>query len=236
MKINVEIAEKRFAHFNRLIFKGKLKPVPILLSRTRTKIGACHFTRVKNLTGTAYTDFNLRFSVMFDLKPREWDDIIIHEMIHYYIGVNGYRDTSPHGKLFKQLMNDINKKFGRNVTISHRNDKAATADAAGQPASRPLLPAVKHRYRFVAVATCHDGRHGYKVLPAVYESIVKYYRAASGDPNIAKVELFQSNNDYFGLYPSSAALKIYYFKEGDYEKMMVGAVPMVIDEHSVHKA
>lgn len=227
MKITVYIAEKRFAHFNRLIFKGKLKPVPIQLSHGRRQVGACYFKTERTLAGIKQTDFNLRFSTVYDLKPREWDDIIIHEMIHYYIGVNGYHDTAPHGKLFKQLMNEINEKFGRNVTISAKTSSGKAEETNGTKAvvSRPP---VKHRYRFVAILTYKDGRRGFKVLPSVYKSIVKYCTVAASSSEFDKVDLYQSCNDFFGRYPSSAALKVYSFPEGEYEKVMEGAVPMVI--------
>ncbi len=227
MKITVYIAEKRFAHFNRLIFKGKLKPVPIQLSHGRSQIGSCYFNKEHTPTGIKLTNFNLRFSTIYDLKPREWDDIIIHEMIHYFIGVNGYRDTAPHGKLFKQLMNEINEKFGRNVTISAKISSGKTEETNGTKAvvSRPP---VKHRFRFVAILTYKDGSRGFKVLPSVYKSIVKYCTVAGASSEFDKVELFQSSNDFFGRYPSSAALKVYSFSEGEYEKVMEGAVPMVI--------
>lgn len=235
MKINVQIAEKRFAHFNRLIFKGELPPVPILLSRGRTRIGSCHSTAHRTPTGVVRTDFNLRFSTAYDLKPREWDDIIIHEMIHYYIGVNGYRDTSPHGELFKHFMNEINAKFGRNITISARFAGAKDSDSASQTPSISR-PAVKHRYRFVAILSFHDGKQGFKVLPAVYKSVVKYVSAAKRVNEVKAVELYQSCNDFFASFPSSSALKVHLFDEGEYEKVMEGAIRMVILPHIICKA
>lgn len=156
-------------------------------------------------------------------------------MIHYYIGVNGYRDTSPHGKLFKQLMNEINEKFGRNVTISAKTYSGSTDEATGTKAVVPR-PVVKHRYRFVAILTYKDGHRGFKVLPAVYKSIMKYYSVVAASSQFDKVELYQSNNDFFGRYPSSAALKVYDFKEGVYEEVIKRAVPMVITPGRIYAA
>ena len=233
MKMTVEIAEKRFAHFNRLIFKGKLPPVPIALSRGRTRVGSCHFIENRTWGSVKRSDFSLRFSTAFDLKPHEWDDVIIHEMIHYYIGVNALRDTSSHGKLFKQLMNGINAKFGRNVTITH-STKTDGSPVYGDNSGSSSLPAVKHRYRMVAVMTFKDGKKGFKVLPRVYNTIVKYVSAAKNDPKVASVELYQAPNDFFGHYPSSGALRVYSFEEGTYEKVMEGAVCMAIENNVIH--
>ena len=54
------------------------------------------------------------------MDERLLEDTIIHEMIHYHILSNQLQDTSAHGKLFRKMMDDINARFGRNVTISHK--------------------------------------------------------------------------------------------------------------------
>ena len=44
-------------------------------------------------------------------------------MIHYYIMSNQMQDTAPHGKLFIARMQEINRKFNRNLSVTHRTTK-----------------------------------------------------------------------------------------------------------------
>lgn len=50
------------------------------------------------------------------------DSVLVHEMIHQYIIQNGYKDTSAHGRLFRDFMNRINTYFpGRlQITVSYK--------------------------------------------------------------------------------------------------------------------
>lgn len=55
-----------------------------------------------------------------DLPEELVEDTILHEMIHYYIAFNQWRDTSTHGQLFRREMKRINEKGGRHISISYR--------------------------------------------------------------------------------------------------------------------
>lgn len=64
-----------------------------------------------------------------ELSEDEIEDTIIHEMIHYYIGYNQLEDTSAHGAIFQQVMNAINEKYGRHLSISHKSSKSQKEQA-----------------------------------------------------------------------------------------------------------
>lgn len=112
----------RFDEFNARFFAGALPPVPIKLSNARTFLGKLTFTkRRKWLFGEwTYSNFVLRINTRFDLPEQLIEDTILHEMIHYYIAVNQLRDTSTHGRLFRQEMKRINVEGNRHITISYR--------------------------------------------------------------------------------------------------------------------
>ena len=113
--------EAKFDEFNKLIFSGELPKIPILLGSATRVIGSFTYRVHKNFWGKkAYSDLKLRFSTKFDLPENELQDVIIHEMIHYYIHFKNLKDRSAHGPLFKNLMNQINKNFGRNISIRHK--------------------------------------------------------------------------------------------------------------------
>ena len=124
MKATVEYIEKKFEEFNRQMFAGKLPKLSIELSNAKTFLGQCAFKKRLTVFGKVKLyDFRMRISTRFDLTEREIEDTIIHEMIHYYIGVNNLKDTSAHGQLFRQMMNSINERYGRSLTISHKVTK-----------------------------------------------------------------------------------------------------------------
>lgn len=127
MTPTVEYVESKIKFFNDLVFGSCLPPIPVKLSRARTYLGRVQFRVRRNLFGrvTGCTDFLMRISVAYDFPERELEDVILHEMIHYYIAWKGLRDKSAHGPLFRSYMNRINRDFGRNVRISY---KAAQTD------------------------------------------------------------------------------------------------------------
>lgn len=52
-----------------------------------------------------------------DFNTRFLDSVLVHEMMHQYIIQNGIKDTSTHGKVFKELMSRINEAFREELLI-----------------------------------------------------------------------------------------------------------------------
>ena len=124
MRPTIDYIRLKFNEFNRLCFEGKLKPVPFKLSRARSFLGAISHKRKRQHDGTwYYYDFVFKISNVFDLPEDVVEDTILHEMIHYYIVSNQMQDTSPHGQIFREKMNEINKKFKRNISVTHKITK-----------------------------------------------------------------------------------------------------------------
>jgi len=152
-------------------------------------------------------DFRLRISIRLDLPENEVEDTIIHEMIHYYIHFNGIKDTSAHGKVFRQMMNDINQRFGRNITITHKST----------PEQKQQLAETRKRWHVVAVVRFHDGRSGIKVIPRIRQRIVGYRNGVLMSREIKSVDFFITNDPYFNVFPSSSALKVHILDASEYE-------------------
>lgn len=220
MKPTIPYIEKKFEEFNQQMFAGKLPKLPIELSRAKTFLGVCAFKKRRTLLGkTVRYDFRLRISTHFDLLESEVEDTIIHEMIHYYIGVNQLKDTSTHGVLFRQMMNEINEKFGRNVTVSHKNtDVQAEASAD-----------TKVRWRVIAVVSFDDGKKGIKVLPKVMPTIRRYCNNVRHGKGVTKVDLYLSNNPFFNRYPSSGAFKVYFLEASAIDEQLSSAQRFITD-------
>ena len=220
MKATIPYVEKRFEEFNQLMFDGQLPKPPIELSNAKTFLGLCVYKKKRILFGTTVCyDFKLRISTRIDLAEAEVEDIIIHEMIHYYIAYKGLHDTSSHGRVFRQIMNTINEKFGRHIKISHKLTRE----------EKEQLYDTKRRWRVVAYVTFNDGRTGIKVLPRIAHRIVNYCDVVGQDSKVQSIELYMTNNPFFNRYPSSSAFRVHYIDRADAEKHLYGAERLLCD-------
>ena len=121
MQITLNFITNRFEEYNRLMFGGVLPPLPIKLGRARTRLGSLCYSYKRGLFGLGKREIynlHMRFSTYYDLSQEMWEDIIIHEMIHYYLITTKQQDRTPHGPNFRRMMKDINQKFGRNIRVS----------------------------------------------------------------------------------------------------------------------
>lgn len=204
-----------FAHFNALFFDGELPDVPILLSHAKSYVARCEYKRRRLLFGREQRyGFCIRFSTRLDLPEPEVEDTLIHEMIHLWIMYKRIPDTSTHGRVFRQWMNDINSRYGRHIRISHKLTKE---DAALLTDAQPRKP------RIVALVSMKDGRRGIKVLPRVERRLKEYRKGVLSSGKVAEVRFFLSDHPFFGRYPSSAALRVYFPPEADIDAALVGA-------------
>lgn len=224
MKATIEFVERKFDEFNQQIFGGKLPKIPVVLSDAKTFLGqcVCRTRRLPNGSVEKY-DFKLRINTRLDLPEREVEDIIIHEMIHYYIGYHQLKDTSAHGQFFRRIMNEINTKLGRNLSVSHKSTKKQREELIDQ----------KARYHVIAVVSFHDGKIGIKVLPRVLQRILYYYNNVLANHGVKSVELYMSNNTFFNRYPNSASLRIHYLDMEEIKKNLEGAEKMECDGKSI---
>lgn len=207
MKPTTDYIERKFQEFNTLMFGSKLTMPPILLSRARTFVGQCAAKKRRTLFhGTQLFDFRLKFSICFDLSEEEWEDTIIHEMIHYYIGINGLKDTSAHGKVFRQMMEAINQRYGRKLTISHKTS----------PEQREELYNSRKVWHVIALLQFDDGRKGLKVLPRIRQRIEAYRTTMLRDKRIKQIDLFMSNDPYFNRFPNSSAFNAILANEDEF--------------------
>lgn len=129
-----------FDEYNARFFGNALPPIPIKLSNARTFLGKVTFTRRRSwLFGPVRNEnFVLRINTRLDLPEELVQDTILHEMIHYYIALNHLRDTSTHGRLFRQHMKRINDEGNRHITISYRLSKEQIAALYPERASMLL--------------------------------------------------------------------------------------------------
>jgi hypothetical protein len=220
MKATIPYIEEKFEEFNQQMFAGQLPKLPIELSDAKSFLGVCVYKKRKTEDGkTECYDFRLRINTRIDLPEQEVEDTIIHEMIHYFIGVKQLEDVTTHGPIFQHMMNSINERFGRHVTISHKGTQEQRDQAVDK----------KAHWHVIAVVHFSDGRTGIKVLPRVLPRIVNYYNTVSGDSKVNSVKLYMSNNPFFNRFPNSAALNVQFIDKDEAERNLNGAERMECD-------
>lgn len=226
MKADRQYIEKKFEEFNRQMFAGKLPPIPIELSNAKTFLGQCVFKIRRTLFGkTEKYDFRLRINTRIDLPEQDVEDTIIHEMIHYYIGVNQLKDTSAHGQIFRQIMDAINVKYGRHLTISHRMTKEQREQAYDK----------RQRWHVVAVVEFKNGKTAIKVLPRILQRILNYYNKIGADNRVAGIKLYMSKDIFFNRFPNSGALNATYVDGKELQEHLSDALKLLCDGKQVRK-
>ena len=220
MKATIPYIEELFEEFNQQMFAGQLPKLPVELSDAKTFLGVCAYKKRQTDDGkTECYDFKLRINTRLDLPEQEVEDTIIHEMIHYFIGVNQLEDVSSHGPIFLHMMNSINEKYGRHITVSHKSTQE----------QREQLVDKKSHWHVIALVNFNDGKTGIKVLPRVLPRILGFYSAVSGDKRVNSIDLYMSNNPFFNRFPNSAALNVRFIDKDEAERNLKGAERMECD-------
>lgn len=120
MRLTVEILKAWFVQFNADYFDGTLPLPRLALSHGRTRLGSMSCKRRRRWLKTEYYDFSIRVSTYYDSPERDYQNVLLHEMIHYYIAYHRLRDTSAHGRLFRKMMTDLNTRHGWQISVSRR--------------------------------------------------------------------------------------------------------------------
>lgn len=131
-----------FDDFNARYFRGELPRPHLRLSKARTRLGSFSCRGKRQLLRTVYTDFTISLSIYYDCEEKEYQTVLLHEMIHYYICYKGIRDTSPHGEMFQRMMLAINAR-GWHISVSQNTKGWKVRGIDHRPATCHLLLAVR---------------------------------------------------------------------------------------------
>ena len=214
-KLTIPYIRDRFEHFNRLCFDGQLVTPPIRLGRSRRVLGCVNYKQRKGKDGKLETfDYVLRISACFHLKARDMDDVILHEMIHYYILLNGIHDTSKHGQVFRRMMDEINQKHGRHITISHHSTSEELPEESAHPA---MICLTQMKNGDTGITLCARTRifHIYRELPLRFD--------------IERMTWYYVEDPYFRRYPRSIKAKVYRVDMNELKPHLENAVEMECD-------
>ena len=107
-----------FDTFNRDYFAGSMPRPRLSLGHSRSRRGSRAFRRRRTLLVWKNSDIAIRLSTYYDCTERELQTVLLHEMIHLYIAWKGIRDDAPHGRVFRRMMDELNTRYGWNITVS----------------------------------------------------------------------------------------------------------------------
>lgn len=196
MRPDTEYIKGKFREFNKLCFADTLPELPIRMSAGNRAMGVfIHPSRYPSVAPRGVGECHMRISNRYDLPERQIEDIILHEMIHYYIWYRRIEDTSAHGPAFRRIMNEINRNFGRNLHVSHRTSK------------EQLDSDRSHRLHIICLTEWIDGMKGF--TPVARTRIFSIHRAFTSDSRVRKLKWIYTANPHFNRYPKALVPKAY---------------------------
>ena len=102
-----------FHIYNLEYFDGAL-PLPNFKIRHGWKTLGCFYYEPGKTTGTSET---IEITDFYDFTEEEFRDILVHEMIHYYLHYTGMDGWINHGKAFRRMASRLNREYGLNISV-----------------------------------------------------------------------------------------------------------------------
>lgn len=216
---DIGFVREAFRSYNARIFGGELPEPRFAVTAARTFRGKLVYRRRRRGLKMENHDFELRISRLFDLPEREWEDVVIHEMIHLHIAHKGIADTSPHGKVFRKLMADINSRHSRRITISARSE-------GGEDDSDSRI-----RGHYLCLGRLRDGRIA--VAPVARTRVMELWSEMARIPGVEKVGWVGTTDPWFNRLPRVMKPKLYLVEEEELRLHLAGSLELVRSGNSV---
>jgi hypothetical protein len=115
MRLTKKMLKRRFDKFNAKYFNNELFEPKFVKTGSRWTAGMfnCDVFVSTDYKGERYAsklgDIKIRLSKYLIKNPRILDNILLHEMIHYYGYLMNKDIDGTHGRYFKQMAKKINK-------------------------------------------------------------------------------------------------------------------------------
>ena len=103
-----------FRDYNIKYFGGVL-PLPMFeITESYKFFGYFH----SNIWNNTTVDPLIQISGLWDYSEAQIRDIMVHEMIHYYLAYKGIDTTASHGLYFHQYAARFNRDYGMHITVT----------------------------------------------------------------------------------------------------------------------
>ena len=218
MIVTIDWMEEWFKRFDQEYFGGKLPLPELSLTRAKTRLGQLAFKRASRWGRTKLYNFKLSMSTYYDMTEQQAKSVLLHEMIHYIIGYTGLKDTSPHGVVFRGMMDNLNRKYGWDIRVmtSTKGWKVSERVAEKKKAKGPqtyLMLAIELKDGKFYLSRVNPGfaRRIEKQLPMVRE--------------LRSHRWYTTQESYFEDYPRVRSLRGRRITKNDFEKLQNVLVP-----------
>lgn len=115
MEVTEKVLEKKFDECNKIYFNNGL-PYPFFSIFCKKKPFAKFTYLKKKKNGENVLVYKkISVSIYYDFTEEQLRNIIVHEMIHYFIAYNDIKDNKEHGKIFLSIAERLNSEFGLNI-------------------------------------------------------------------------------------------------------------------------
>ena len=196
MTLTTDILRTWFRQFNADYFGDELPEPRLALSKARTRLGTMTCKCTRRMLKRVYSDFTIRISIYYDCTEREFQETLLHEMIHYYIVYKRIPDTSSHGSAFRGMMNRLNSQYGWNISVS--------SSMHGRRPSGSLGGKATNRYVVLALVL----NNGDRMLSVVsLRSVRRIDQQVKSVKAIADYCWYITNDNYFMDFPKVRSLR-----------------------------
>ena len=221
MRATVEYIIKIFKEFNDLCFDGKLPLLTVEECHSRSFMGVFNYRKYVDQYGTEIPyEMKLRISTVYDMEEETVKDTILHEMIHYYITYYRIKDTSSHGEVFLRIMNTINQKYNRHITV--KLDKEKEVESTDQEKKDHFICVCEYGLDLVFVQ-CARTR------------ILQIHNELAGDSMIKKMSWYFTENPFFNRFPNSSKARLLKINRMELIDNLKGATELECDGHTLRQ-
>lgn len=194
MTATIDYLTSLFTRFNDDYFDSKL-PLPHLrLSRAKTRLGTFSCRKKKTWRGWRIDNPTISISTYYDMTERQIQNVMLHEMIHYAIALSGVKDTSAHGVVFRGMMDNLNRKYGWEISIRQNTREWETT-------SKP-----KVRQRLILAMRLKPNRCFLTVVSPKHYSQLN--SRLSLVPELVEYRWFTSSDAYFSDFPVVRTMRL----------------------------
>lgn len=220
MQIDITWLRSNFRHFNNQYFDGRLPEPRFFIGRSKTQLGSLAYTRGlmwgRQLfsKGNATNAFTLTLSNFYDQTEYQFRNVLLHEMIHLSIAVSGVKDTSPHGVVFRGMMQRLNSE-GWNIQVMTKMGNVKKAYTGSENIIR--------QYLVLAIEMTNGKRFLSSVNPRFARQINTRLKNVS---EVAAWHWYTTNNRWFEDMPKVRSLRGRPVDDDTYERMTETMTPL----------
>ena len=197
MTLTISYISEKFEKYNNLYFNGSLKTPKFKISNSKRALGTLSISRRLNFYGGYTKEHTISISKYYDRTEKQYDNTLIHEMIHLYISQNDIIDNGSHGRRFKAECARINK-YGW--------DLSRTTDISGwklsEEAQKQLDNKLSNATYEIIVYQMYDTDNTQFIFRVAKGKALNYYNHLKYKCKAVKVKYFKSNDNIFESLPA----------------------------------